>query len=168
MASKVLALVLLASLVGISYGATAADFCAGSPVQYCDFYIKGSPTTVPSVNVQVFSGNRILSGKPIIYKTGEPVKTAYSYQCTFPNEKGKKARTSCGTMFHFMSPNSVWNETTLIGSHMITKQNLDKYKNKCVKMLIDNVMLAKEGWVNNGDGKVKYPQRRRCVMFRTA
>ncbi|CAI5536493.1 unnamed protein product [Closterium sp. Naga37s-1] len=167
MASKALIVALLASLVGISYAVTTTDFCAASPTQYCDFLIQGS-TAVPTVSLQVFSGNKILSGKPIVYKTGEGIKTAYSYQCTFPNEKGKKARTACGSMFHFMSQTSSWNETTLVGSHMITKQNLDKFKNKCVKMLIDNVMLAKGGWVNNGDGKAMYPQRRRCVMFRTA
>ncbi|CAI5472217.1 unnamed protein product [Closterium sp. Yama58-4] len=164
MASKALIVALLASLVGISYAVTTTtDYCAGSPTQYCDFLIQGS-TSVPTVSLQVFSGNRILSGKPIVYKTGEGIKTAYSYQCTFPNEKGKKARTACGSMFHFMSQTNSWNETTLVGSHMITKQNLDKFKNKCVKMLIDNVMLAKGGWVNNGDGKAMYPQRRRCVM----
>eukprot|EP00475_Leptophrys_vorax_P021325 TRINITY_DN29033_c0_g1_i1.p1 TRINITY_DN29033_c0_g1~~TRINITY_DN29033_c0_g1_i1.p1 ORF type:complete len:163 (-),score=16.02 TRINITY_DN29033_c0_g1_i1:142-630(-) len=162
MASKLFLAVVLASLC--TY--VAAQKCTGSPTTKCDFYVDGSPNSIPTVTVEAISGNRILSSQPVAHKSGQGVVTAYSYSCTFLNEK--KPSGACGSTFFFMNKNNHWNKTSLLASHMIPKELIKSFKNKCVLLTIDNVQLKQAGWVNNGDGKKAFPQSRRCVIFNTA
>ena len=51
--------VILTHFVSVNRNATA---------QYCDFFIAGFQSVVPTMHVKAVSGNNILSSKPLMYK----------------------------------------------------------------------------------------------------
>ncbi|CAI5965161.1 unnamed protein product [Closterium sp. NIES-64] len=136
--------------------------CYSRPLAPCDFVVKGSAGAVPQYRVVSFLGNKLLSRTPIIHKSGDLVITASSDDCTFVN-----SGASCENRFFFMPPGNDYNKTNFIGQHPIARTSLAVYKQQCVLLYMNNALLARAGWLNNGDNKRKFPQARRCVVFTT-
>ncbi|GJP68197.1 hypothetical protein CLOP_g24931 [Closterium sp. NIES-67] len=136
--------------------------CYTRPLAACDFVVRGSAGVVPRYKVAPFLGNRLLSRTPIIHKSGDPVITASSDDCTFLN-----SGASCENRFFFMPPGNDYNKTNYIGQHPIARTALAVYKQQCVVLFMNNALLARAGWLNNGDNHRKFPQARRCVVFTT-
>lgn len=161
----------LTLLIAVVAGASAQ--CV-NPKAWCDFVFKpprGRNLSVPILKLRATVLNTMLTKSTILHKSGDPVLAASN-----ANEYGgcvmrpKLDWRTCDKVFLFKGAGNGPNAyiyTNSLAQYPMTKDNLPLYTNKCIIIRLDNIRLARSGYLNNGDGVARFPQNRRCIVFRT-
>eukprot|EP00475_Leptophrys_vorax_P034820 TRINITY_DN5670_c0_g1_i1.p1 TRINITY_DN5670_c0_g1~~TRINITY_DN5670_c0_g1_i1.p1 ORF type:complete len:179 (-),score=14.74 TRINITY_DN5670_c0_g1_i1:384-920(-) len=169
---------ILALLVVGCFALSASAQCA-SPTMKCDFYFNGSDTTVPTFTLQTTRDEKVVSTALRWKGPNEYVETASTLGNQTCVVVGKK-NVFCDNYFFFRprggkkSYQKFVNRADRLGVRPIPKWKLQQLNGACIKLGIDSVKLKltkgraanNSVWLNPRDGNPKFPEGRRCVVFR--
>ncbi|CAI5472258.1 unnamed protein product [Closterium sp. Yama58-4] len=152
----------------------AAAQCA-NPLQVCDFFFKpprGMKPFVPTFKIRASNMNLMLSQTVIMHKSGDIVlSTSNNNEYNGCIMTPRTDWHTCDKVFLFKGagngPNSYVN-TNFVAMYPMTPDVVPLYKNRCIVLRMDNTRLARSGYLNSGDTRMRFPEQRRCIAFKTA
>lgn len=138
--------------------------CPSSPTADCDFFIQGSPSSIPSFTLGPgASGEQLLGSVLVNSGTAIALNINTGFGCATVSVSG-------GTSPAGTTGNQFYTSGRLLYARTFNNPPLSAFVPNCVKLFIDSAQLqtGPNAYVNLNAGvpNADFPEARRCILFR--